>query len=170
MFELFQQTAWQCTSGTLQELILVMVVAPSILNPIWSWIIDNLVKDRNWPTEQTFADANSRDRTHAMDTTATEGQRSPSSTTAPFRRIAESHCPSKRLLSGHCFGQHSFPGPFQLGSFGLCGGKIAVSLSKQEPRSHDCTALGMLAHQCCAKSVDCAKWQTERAFCAFKPG
>ena len=30
----------------LQELVLVMVIAPSILNPIWSWIIDNLVKDR----------------------------------------------------------------------------------------------------------------------------
>jgi len=27
------------------ELVLVMVIAPSVLNPIWSWIIDNLVKD-----------------------------------------------------------------------------------------------------------------------------
>lgn len=32
----------------LQELVFVMVIAPSILNPIWSWIIDNLVKDPKW--------------------------------------------------------------------------------------------------------------------------
>ena len=25
-----------------------MVIAPSVLNPIWSWIIDNLVKDPKW--------------------------------------------------------------------------------------------------------------------------
>lgn len=30
------------------ELIFVMVIAPSILNPLWSWIIDNLVKDPKW--------------------------------------------------------------------------------------------------------------------------
>eukprot|EP00439_Symbiodinium_sp_Y106_P047177 s2996_g6.t1 len=31
--------------SALKELVLVMVIAPSVLNPIWSWIIDNLVKD-----------------------------------------------------------------------------------------------------------------------------
>lgn len=30
------------------ELIFVMLIAPSILNPLWSWIIDNLVKDPKW--------------------------------------------------------------------------------------------------------------------------
>jgi len=30
------------------ELVFLMLIAPSILNPLWSWIIDNLVKDPKW--------------------------------------------------------------------------------------------------------------------------
>mmetsp|Transcript_96145 Transcript_96145/g.229007 ORF Transcript_96145/g.229007 Transcript_96145/m.229007 type:complete len:235 (+) Transcript_96145:101-805(+) len=34
------------------ELVFVMVIAPTLLNPIWSWIIDNLVKDRKLGKEE----------------------------------------------------------------------------------------------------------------------